>query len=228
MEYIVYLTMYTGTLLPKWYIGSTTVEKINKGYTGSVKSKKWSDIYYKELKENRQLFKTRILSYHVTRQEAVNEENRLQKKHKVVTSNNYFNESYAVDGCFTRDKKGILNPMYGKGHLLTGEKNGRHKDNFTGNLDDVGKNISLGLKSSKKNKKELNPASKKYYVYDSISKTYTDVDKGYLMRFCEVLNLKYNTLFSTLYTKKPVSSHTRWGKSSTCGYQLFEGSVYDI
>lgn len=225
--YVVYLTYYKGTKLPPWYIGSSSEKKILNDYTGSVCSKKWKEIYYKELKENRSLFKTRILSYHKTRESAVIEENRLQLKHNVVKSNKYFNETYAIDGCFTRDKTGELNPMFGKGHLVSGKKNGRHKDNFNGNIEELGKNISKGLKNSKKNKKELNPASKKYYVYDSITNSYTDIDKGYLSRFCEIFNLKYTTLYVTLYTQKPVKFHPRWNNFNSVGYQLFEGEYID-
>lgn len=221
--FVVYLTMYSGNKLPKWYIGYTTYSNIKNGYTGSVCSKKWSDIYYRELDENKHLFKTRILSRHETRIDAVEEENRIQHKHNVVISKKYFNESYAIDGCFTRDKSGELNPMYGKGYLITGNKNGRHKDNYNGNLQVVGENISVALKNSDKNKKGLNPASKKYYVYDSITQSYTDIDKGYLTRFCEIFKLKYTTLYRTLYTKIPVGINPRWGKSSAYGYQLFEG-----
>ena len=31
MKYCTYITMYSGELLPKWYIGSSTIEKIKKG-----------------------------------------------------------------------------------------------------------------------------------------------------------------------------------------------------
>lgn len=115
--YVVYLTKYRGDKLPPWYIGSSFEENVLNGYTGSVQSKKWKDIYYRELKENRSLFKTRILSYHSTREEALKEELRLQQLHLVVTSEKYFNESYAsLNGFFGRDIKGELNPFYGKTH----------------------------------------------------------------------------------------------------------------
>ena len=69
------------------------------------------------MKQNRQLFKTRILSYHSTREEALQEELRLQLLHKVKTSEKYFNESYAApNGYFGRDITGELNPFYGKTH----------------------------------------------------------------------------------------------------------------
>ena len=33
-NYIVYLTMYSGNLLPQWYIGSTYEQRITDGYNG--------------------------------------------------------------------------------------------------------------------------------------------------------------------------------------------------
>lgn len=116
-RYVVYLTRYSGDKLPPWYIGSSTEEKVLNGYNGSVRSKKWKNIYYKELKENKSLFKTRILSYHLTREESLKEELRLQRMHLVVKSEKYFNESYATpNGFFGRDISGELNPFYGKTH----------------------------------------------------------------------------------------------------------------
>ena len=93
--------MYTGELLPKWYIGSTNSKNIEMGYTGSVKSIEWKNIYESEKKENKHLFKTKILSYHNTRKEALVEELRLHKLHNVVKNEKYMNKSLAAkNGCF--------------------------------------------------------------------------------------------------------------------------------
>lgn len=101
--------------MPKWYIGSSYEEKILKGYNGSVHSKKWKSIYKSEQKENKYLFKTRILSFHKSRTDAHFEELRLQKMHQVVKNVNYFNEAYAQpNGFFGRDVSGVSNPMFGK------------------------------------------------------------------------------------------------------------------
>ena len=117
-RYVVYLTRYSGDKLPPWYIGSSNEEKVLNDYNGSVCSKKWKNIYYKELEENKLLFKTRILSYHLTREESLKEELRLQQMHSVTTSEKYFNESYASpNGFFGRDISGELNPFYGKTHI---------------------------------------------------------------------------------------------------------------
>ena len=91
---IVYLTMYSGTKMPRWYIGSTTIDKINDGYNGSVDSKKYKAIWLEERKAHPELFKTRILSYHTTKQESLDEELRLHKKHSVIKNINYINMSY--------------------------------------------------------------------------------------------------------------------------------------
>lgn len=48
-----------------------------------VLSKRYKEIYKKEQKENKE-FKSRVLSYHETREETLKEELRLQKKHLVV------------------------------------------------------------------------------------------------------------------------------------------------
>jgi len=114
-KYIVYITKYKGNLLPPFYIGSSYEEKVLKGYNGSIRSKKYKEIYKKEQKENKHLFITRILSYHETREKALEEELRLQKKHNVVKNEKYFNESYAsINGYFGRDVAGKDNPNYGK------------------------------------------------------------------------------------------------------------------
>lgn len=100
MKYVVYLTMYKGTLLPRWYIGSSTIERVVNGYNGSVASKKWKEIYKKEQKENKELFTTRVLSYHKTKKDALEEECRVQRLHEVPKNEKYFNEAYASKNGF--------------------------------------------------------------------------------------------------------------------------------
>ena len=112
---VVYLTQYSGDKLPRWYIGSAFEDRVLNGYNGSVSSEKYGKIYRQEQKENKHLFKTRILSYHNTKEEALTEELRVQQMHNVVKSEKYFNESLAsVNGMFGRDVSGENNPNYGK------------------------------------------------------------------------------------------------------------------
>ena len=43
--YCVYLTVYSGNLLPMFYIGSSSVKKIQNGYCGSISSKKYKNVF---------------------------------------------------------------------------------------------------------------------------------------------------------------------------------------
>jgi len=123
-EFIVYLTFYTGTKLPKWYIGSSYLENIKKGYNGSVTSKKYKEIYKREQLVNKTAFRTKILSYHSTRKQALSEELRLQQKHNVVANINYYNQSFAsIDGFFGMDVAGETNPNSGNKWSLKQKNN---------------------------------------------------------------------------------------------------------
>lgn len=127
-KFVVYLTTYHGSKLPKFYIGSTNKMKLETGkYFGSVTSIRYKKIFKSELKNNKELFDIKILSYHETRKEALEEELRLQKENNVVESNEYFNESYAsVDGCFGRNVIGKNNPMFNrKNEVIAIDENGK-------------------------------------------------------------------------------------------------------
>ena len=77
-KFVTYLVTYTGDLLPRYYIGSSSKEKVVSGnYFGSISSKKWKKIFLHERKNNIHLFQINILSEHLTRQEALNEELRM-------------------------------------------------------------------------------------------------------------------------------------------------------
>ena len=96
--YCVYLTIYRGNKLPMFYIGSTSISKLNSGYRGSVLSKKYKETWNNELLANPHLFETKIISYHSTRDQAFNKEETLQRLLNVVPSEMYVNESYANGG----------------------------------------------------------------------------------------------------------------------------------
>jgi len=95
-----YLTIYNGKFLPKWYIGSTSVEKINKGYRGSIRSKKYKFKWSQELKEHPELFKTVIIKIFETRKEALQSEYEYQVGCDVVKSEDYINQSLAIPNGF--------------------------------------------------------------------------------------------------------------------------------
>lgn len=121
--YCVYFTIYFGNLLPKRYIGSSKIDRVNKGYNGSISSKRFAQIYRDEQKRNKKLFKTRVLSIHKTDKEAREKELELQIKYDVLNDERYMNESYAkINGFFGRNVSGELNPMYGKVHPSKNKK----------------------------------------------------------------------------------------------------------
>jgi hypothetical protein len=98
-EYCTYLTVYKGNALPPFYIGSTSLKRIEKGYKGSVISAKYSEAWKKELNANPELFETRIISTHKYRKEALDKENYFHKALGVVKNDLYINQAIA-SGCF--------------------------------------------------------------------------------------------------------------------------------
>ncbi|UNY41130.1 homing endonuclease [Klebsiella phage KP185] len=129
--FVTYLTIYEGDKLPQFYIGSTSKKKFLNGYHGTVVSKKYKEIYNKELKDNPHLFDTCIIEEFPTRKEATACELRYQKLHDVVKSENFFNMAFAApNGSHGRDTSGENHPLHGshngKGNIhshnpLTGE-----------------------------------------------------------------------------------------------------------
>lgn len=73
-RFCVYLTIYSGNLLPPFYIGYSQVLKVERGYRGSVSSKEYRKLWKSE---NESLFKTKILKTFRTRQEAFQYEKKL-------------------------------------------------------------------------------------------------------------------------------------------------------
>lgn len=78
--FCVYLTLWRGM----FYIGSSSVEKVKKGYRGSVRAHEFREIWRRDLKENPTRFRTRIFKTCATRQEAYGMEEGLQKKLHVL------------------------------------------------------------------------------------------------------------------------------------------------
>lgn len=94
--YCVYLTTYSGTKLPPFYVGHTTIKKFENGYHGSVLSQEYRTIWENELKENPHLFKTKRLGrLYETKEEALMSERRLHISLDVVKNPLYINKSIA-------------------------------------------------------------------------------------------------------------------------------------
>jgi hypothetical protein len=115
--YCTYLTVYTGNTLPPFYLGSTSIDKINKGYRGSVSSEKYKSIWKQEIASHPDLFKTIILTRHETRQEAMEREVVFQEAFSVARNPLYINMAHANGKFFvsgprsaeTKAKIGVAN-----------------------------------------------------------------------------------------------------------------------
>ena len=151
MKYATYLVTYVGDRLPRYYIGSTSIDKVNSGkYFGSVASIKYKDIFKEERKDNPDLFSIEILSLHLTREEAIEKELELQIKHNVVKSTEYMNESLArVNGFFGRDTSGDSHPKFGD--RLSDETKKKISNALTGRIepDETRKKKSLSKLGNK-------------------------------------------------------------------------------
>ncbi|UQS94005.1 hypothetical protein ABNavy1_183 [Acinetobacter phage AB-Navy1] len=131
MKYCTYMTVYYGDLMPRRYIGSSSIDRILSGYKGSVKSAKWKTIWRNEIKNRPHLFKTRVLSVFDSRDEALNAELRLHIKYDVVKSEKYINMAIAQpNGFFGMSKSGTNLTSSHKRKIsqsLAGKKRGKYK-----------------------------------------------------------------------------------------------------
>lgn len=228
-----YVYKITNNINGKVYIGKHSTNNIDDGYMGSGKIIKQAIRRYGN--EN---FEFIILKSFKTQSDAYAYERLLVNEDFVNSPNTYnltigggvipkkYNISDAGRMKLSRDRSyvGINNPNYGKGYKQSGERNGRHRNNYKGDYGKLSENISNALKNSTLNKKGLNSASKKYYIIDTTTNIVIDLKRGYLYEFCNDNNIYYGSLYNTLSTNKPIGS-TR--KYSGTGLQLFEGSYYD-
>jgi len=112
--FIVYIIVYSGNLMPPFYIGSTSLERFESGYMGSISSKKYKEIYFDEVRKNPHLFERFIISTHSTRKEALEYEKYIHDMLDVVKSKNFINMSTAsINGFFGMDVIGENNPNFG-------------------------------------------------------------------------------------------------------------------
>jgi len=111
--YCTYLTVYTGNTLPPFYIGSTSIDNINKGYRGSVASKNYKSIWKQELYDHPDLFKTIILTRHETREDALIREQSFHFALNVKISSLHINSAIAVTNNYDFNK-GEFHHNYGR------------------------------------------------------------------------------------------------------------------
>lgn len=89
--YCTYITIYRGKQLPPFYIGHSSLDRIETGYRGSVSSKEYKSAWREELKNNPQFFTTKILSTHKTKKEAREREYTILKSLNVHKNPLYVN-----------------------------------------------------------------------------------------------------------------------------------------
>lgn len=122
-EFCVYLTVYRGGKLPPFYIGSTSLKRLSKGYCGSVVSRRYRDLWKSEVLNNRAAFSVNIIAKFPNRVAAYECERRLQKRLGVITSPLYANRSYGH-----KDTAGGWNlgvPAWNKGRTWPAETRAR-------------------------------------------------------------------------------------------------------
>jgi hypothetical protein len=164
-----------------FYIGSTSIDKINSGYIGSVKSKEYKNIFQKEKQEFPHLFKTKIIFVCESRETALHKELKFQQHLNVVKSSMYMNKSLAKDfGWFGMNHSGINSPVYGKRWTKTIEQ----RQKISNMQSDLWKNSAYKEKMSQMRKG-------KYHRPQDIAAKVTQ-------RRIEILNL---------YKSKPVLEH---------------------
>ena len=96
--YCTYLTTYHGNLLPPYYIGSSSITKIQTGYRGSVSSAEFKEAWNNELLNNPSLFTVEIISTHETRKEALIAELEYQIINNVVNDKLYVRNGFTYGG----------------------------------------------------------------------------------------------------------------------------------
>jgi hypothetical protein len=98
--YCTYLTTYSGNKLPPFYIGSSSIDKIENGYRGSVSSKLYKKIWDTEVKHNPHLFKTKVITTHNNSKSARTRELQFHIHFNVVRSSMYANQALAKPNGF--------------------------------------------------------------------------------------------------------------------------------
>lgn len=189
--YVVYHITYSGNKLPSKfnslitpsnYIGSTSIEQINKGYRGSVCSKKYKVLWELELNDNPNLFKLEIISYHDTRSDATWKELQIQRIFNVVKNPLFVNQAYAsINGCFGMDQIGQTKSdeqKLAQSIRQTGKKRGPNKNptkkyNKSPMTDETKEKISASSKGKKREPYKTNSnKGKKRGPNKNLSKTY--------------------------------------------------------
>lgn len=241
-KYVVYITHYDGDKIPQNYIGSTNIQRINSGYKGSIRSKKYRQIWNEELEQNPHLFSIEIISYHDTRQEALYKELCIQKLFNIVNNPIFVNQAYAtVNGFFGRDVSGKIHPMYGKTHSLesrydisnnrnyndiSGDNNGRSDHNIYIFKNIVTNEIFEGSRSDFRYKSNI-PSST---ISEIINKE--KMRKNWILAKNETIwltnNRKCQYASRNRGSKHPLFDHSVYKIQNTISNEIYTGTKYDF
>jgi hypothetical protein len=160
--FIVYLITYKGNKLPPFYIGSTSLEKFNSGYSGSVSSKEYKHIWKQELKDNFHLFKRRIIASYHSRDEAISAESKFHFILQVHRNSLYVNKCVAGNSPRSMGFIGYgkNNPMYG--HVYSDEtrekmRNAKLGKKIKESTKEIWRKNRKGHWSGDKNPSKINP-----------------------------------------------------------------------
>lgn len=185
-SFCTYLTIYSGNKLPPFYIGHTSINKIeNENYHGSVCSKKYKNIWELELKLNPQLFKTFILTKHNNRTEAILKEQFFQQSLNVINNSLYINLS--IGRRCTR--KGI--PLSESTKAKIAAKAKGHKRN-------------LGKKHTEETKQKMSQSAKGKHGHEFRGKTHTQEVKERISKANKGIKKPWLSELNKILKKKKV------------------------
>lgn len=177
--YCTYLTVYRGSKLPPFYIGSKDTKSVLDGYRGSVVSKEYKEIFKEELANNPNLFDTKIISFHSSREEAYHKERSLHCFLQVHINPLYINKTiaYAPIGVsnknrrFTEQHKKAMSESQKKryserGNPNLGKKNKPASEERKKKISaaNKGKTTRKGFTLSEEHKKKISEAHKKRFI----------------------------------------------------------------
>lgn len=177
MRYCTYITIYSGKLLPPFYIGQSFVAKVQAGYKGSVSSAKYKKIWLNELESAPYLFTTRIIKTFETRTEAREHELYLLRHFRAHKNPMYINRciagaQFATDEPMTDDHRAKLSAA-AKGRKATQET----KDKLS-RVRKGHRGYTQGMKFSSETKAKMSAAAKGVPKSEEHRKNISDGRKG--------------------------------------------------